>query len=236
MDFGSQLGQMELKTVGNVTKNLINDSTRLEVLAAIDFPFESDALKIMAEEFAQDPTLQPTVDVGRSTFERGVTELAGKAKAEKILAELNLYGSFKKIPEELRHTIFLSDLPLAWNNETKSYRSTGPIGVGSIEKISVNKKMKGYVEIVHKRTGDALNIYLEPAEGTWYYFSYARGMLQTLSTNSTYNDVINKIKPEKRVVKEKDKPDFEFMVTTERSVKNFLKKMQPQPPSEEEGK
>lgn len=232
LDFGTELGQMELKTVGNVTNNLNNDSTQLDILAAIDFPFESDALKILQEQLANNPLLQPTVDVGRSTFERGITELAGKDKAEKMMAELNLYGSFKKMPDELRHTLFMSELKLSWDNSTRSYRSNGPVGLGSIDKVSINKKMKGFVEIVHKRSGDALNIYLEPEEGTWYYFSYARGLMQTLSSKSEYNEVINKLKPEKRVSKVKDKPDFEYMVTTDRAVRNFLKRMQPQPAEE----
>ncbi|MFM8433657.1 MAG: hypothetical protein ACKOA1_12745, partial [Bacteroidota bacterium] len=175
---------------------------------------------------------QPTSDVGRNTFERGITELAGKDRADKMLAELNLYGSFKKIPDELRHTIFISDLKLSWDDATKSYRSNGAIGIASMEKISINKKMKGFVEIVHKRSGDALNIFLEPEDGTWYYFGYARGLCQTLSTVTEYNEAIEKVKPEKRVSKVKDKPDFEYMLTTERAVKNFIKKMTPQPPED----
>ena len=56
--------------------------------------------------------------------------------------------------------------------------------------------------------------------------------MQTLSSKSEYNEVINKLKPEKRVSKVKDKPDFEYMVTTDRAVRNFLKRMQPQPAEE----
>jgi hypothetical protein len=84
--------------------------------------------------------------------------------------------------------------------------------------------VKGYIEIVHKRTGDAITVYLEPENQTWFYFSYSRGVMQTLSTHTAFNDAINKLKPEKRANKEKDKPDFEFMLTTDRAVKNFIKK------------
>jgi hypothetical protein len=51
-------------------------------------------------------------------------------------------------------------------------------------------------------------------------------VLQTISSISSFNDEINKVKPEKRVNKEKDLPDFEYILSTERTVKNFLKKMQ----------
>ena len=103
-------------------------------------------------------------------------------------------------------------------------------GVGSMDKTSINRKMKGFVEIVHKRSGDALNVYLEPADGTWYFFSYARGMMQTLSSNSAYNEAINKIKPDKRGSKVKNQPDFEYLLSTDRAVKNFIKKMLPPAP------
>jgi hypothetical protein len=235
LDFGSQLGQVEVKTVGNVTTNLNNDSTSVNVLMAVDFPFEEDALKVMWDELSNNALLEPTSDIGRPTYERGITELAGKEKAEKILSELTLYGTFKKMPEELRHTLFLSDLNMTWDDMTRSYRSVGKIGVGSIDKVSVNRKLSGFVEVVHKRSGDALYVYLEPENGVWYYFGYARGLMQTLSSNSSFNDVINKMKPEKRVRKEKDKPDYEFMLTTDRAVRNFLKKMQPQPPAPSDG-
>lgn len=227
LDFGSDFGQLSLKVVGNVMNNLNNDSTQFDVLAAINFFFNDDAIKIMSEQISTNPSLLATQDVGRPTFEHGLTELVGKEKADKLIAELNLYGSFKKIPEDLRQTFFITELKMAWNNETRSYRSIGPIGIGSIDKVSVNRKVNGYVEIIHKRTGDVLNIYLEPENGKWFYFSYARGLMQALSTVTTFNDVITKLKPEKRINKEKDKPDFEYILSTDRAVKNFLKRMQP---------
>jgi len=52
-------------------------------------------------------------------------------------------------------------------------------------------------------------------------------LMQALSSYTTFNDVITKLKPEKRINKEKDKPDFEYILSTDRAVKNFLKRMQP---------
>ncbi|MBP6427301.1 MAG: hypothetical protein KA430_06930 [Bacteroidia bacterium] len=227
LNFGSDLGQLQLQTVGTVINNLNNDSTSFDILGAIDFFFNEDAMKIMTDYLSTNAALKATQDVGRQTYERGLTELAGKEKADKLIAELNLYGSFKKIPEELRHTFFITELKMTWNNESRSYRSVGPIGIGSMDKTNVNRRVNGIVEIVHKRTGDALNIYLEPENQQWYYFSYTRGLLQAISSNSLFNEAITKVKPEKRVNKVKDKPDFEYMLSTDRAVKNFLRKMQP---------
>jgi hypothetical protein len=227
LNFGSDFGQLSFNTVGSVTNNLNNDSTGFDILAAIDFYFNDDALKIFSDQIANNASIPATQDLGRKTYERGLTELAGKEKADKYIAELNLYGAFKKIPEELRHTLFITELKMAWNNETRSYRSVGPIGIGSIDKTNINRRVNGSMEIIHKRSGDALNIYLEPEKGQWYFFSYSRGLLQAISSYSAFNDAINKVKPEKRVNKMKDKPDLEYMLSTDRAVKNYLRKLQP---------
>ena len=169
-------------------------------------------------------SLPPTADNSRATYEKALGEFAGKEKSEKLITEMNLYGAFKKIPDELRHTLFFTDVKMRWDKSNRTFKSVGPIGVGSIDKTSVNKFVNGFIEIIHKRTGDAITVYLEPENQTWLYFSYSRGVMQTLSSQTVFNDAINKLKPEKRVNKEKDKPDYEFMLTTDRAVQNFKKK------------
>ncbi len=228
--FGTDFGQLNIQTVGNVTNNLNNDHTEFDLLMTLDFFFNEDALKVMSDNLSTNPSMQATQDIGRSTFERGLAEIAGKEKADKMITELNLYGSFKKIPEELRHTFFITELKLAWNNESRTYRSTGTIGISNIDKTNINRRVPGYVEIVHKRSGDVFNFYLEPEKGTWYYFSYTRGLMQSISSYSAFNEAIEKLKPEKRVHKEKDKADFEYILSTDRAVRNFLKRMQPPEP------
>ncbi|MEO8086365.1 MAG: hypothetical protein ABI763_06080 [Bacteroidota bacterium] len=236
LNFGADVGQLKMLTAGNVTYNWNNDSTRLDLMMAMDFYFNEDALKNMSDYFGQNASLSPTADNGRLTYEKGLGEFAGKDKAEKLITEMNLYGAFKKMPDELRHTLFFTDVKMKWDKDARTFKSIGPIGLGSIDKTSVNKFVTGYIEIVHKRTGDVITVYLEPEKQTWFYFSYSRGVMQTLSTQTAFNDAINKLKPEKRVNKEKDKPDFEFMLTTDRAVKNFMKKFNAIPQQGEEEK
>jgi len=59
--------------------------------------------------------------------------------------------------------------------------------------------------------------------------------MQTISSYSGYNDAINKVKPDKRYNKgEKDQQPFEYMLSTDRKVKDFLKKLEPQQTEEED--
>ena len=136
----------------------------------------------------------------------------------------------------MRHTLFFTDLKMIWNPFSKSYRSVGEIGLGMMDKTSINRKMKGRIELLHKRTGDVLNIYLEPDNYTWYFFSYTRGLMQVISSDTKFNDEINKVKPDKRQSKgSKGEPSYEYILSTDRTVKNFLKKWDAAPEQEEEG-
>lgn len=234
IDFASDFGQVKLQTTGSLVNNLNNDNTTFDLIVALDFFFNEESLKAMAEFFENSGTLKPTQEVGRKSFEKGIAELVGKEKADKMVADLNLYGSFKKIPEELRHTIFISELNLGWNNDTRSFRSTGPIGISSMGKTSIGKRVNGTVEIVRKRSGDVITIYLEPENGTWFFFTYTRGVMQGVSTLTSFNDAVEKEKPDKRLVKGgKDQDDYEYMLSTDRKVRDFLRKMNP-PPEEEQ--
>jgi hypothetical protein len=61
--------------------------------------------------------------------------------------------------------------------------------------------------------------------------------MQSISSIGGYNEVIDKVKPDKRVKKEKDQPDYEYSLSTDRAVKNFLRKLEQQKaPKEEEEK
>jgi hypothetical protein len=233
LDFGTDFGQLDIRMAGNVINNLNNDHTEFDLIMALNFFFNDEALKLMSDYLSTHPSLQATQDAGRPTYEKGLAELTGKEKSEKMLTELNLYGSFKKIPDEIRNTFFITELKMSWNDESRTYRSNGTIGISNIDKTGINRRIPGYLEIVHKRSGDAFNLYLEPEKGTWYYFNYARGLMQVLSSYSAFNEAIEKIKPEKRVNKMKDKPDFEYILSTDRAVRNFLKRMQPPEPEQD---
>jgi hypothetical protein len=232
MNLGVAFGQIQLNAVGNGTDNLNDHTTKLNLLLALDFFFSDDALKLFGEDIASIATLPPMPD--SPVYDKGLAELVGKEKADKLIAELNLYGNFKKIPTELQHSILFSDLKLTWNTKSKSYRSVGPIGVGSILKNQLNKILKGNVEMVRKRGGDILNIYLE-MDNTWYFFNYQRGVLQAISSNAKFNDEINKVKPDKRSNKG-DKENFMYMLSTERKKNEFLKKFESGEPEQENEK
>jgi hypothetical protein len=90
----------------------------------------------------------------------------------------------------------------------------------------INKLVTGTVELVKKKGGDILNIYVEADNSTWYYFNYTRGLMQAVSSAENFNTIIKELKPDKRELKtERGQTPYVFNLSTERKKNDFLKKM-----------
>jgi len=224
LQIATNLGQLKMKSAGEINYYSLVDSTALNVLSAFDFFFSEEALKIFAE--AVNASESKGIDVSGINYTRSLREFAGLGEADKILQELNLYGQFRKFPEVLNHTLVLTGLGLNWNKDLRSFISTGMIGISNIGKIPVNKQVKGYVEIGKRRSGDVINLYLEPAENQWYFFTYSNGTMQVLSSNKDFNDKLIGLKEDQRVIKvEKGEQTYQFIIGTGDKKATFLRKM-----------
>lgn len=224
MNLAANFGQFKTMIVGNATFNTNNDSTELDVLLGLDFMFNDAALKSMSELIETNPTLKATDDT-RPTWVKAMKEIVGIEKADKMISEFQLYGAPKKLPQELQQTLVLTDVKLYWDKNSQSFKSRGPIGIGFISKNTLNRQLKGYLEIQRKRGSDVFHLYLEADNATWWYFNYTRGIMQSISSDNTFNDAINTMKPEKRVAETKgEQPAYEFMLSTDRKKAEFIKK------------
>ena len=124
----------------------------------------------------------------------------------------------------------MSDVKLKWNYATRSFISYGPLGISSVGKQQINKYVKGYVEIQRKRTGDVLNIYVEYDNGKkWYYFNYRNNLLQTISSDTDYNNYIRELKDDKRKIKkDKEGEEYSFIISSLRKKTDFLRRVSQQ--------
>jgi hypothetical protein len=228
IDLGGEFGQVKVESFGSAIHYLIPDSVSFDMLMAIDFFFDDGALDKMSDNIATFADLRAT-DFSRPVFEKGMREMLGKEQADKLISQLNLYGSFKKFPDELKKTLFITDIKMKWNKDTRSYTSNGKIGLGNINKTQVNKYVDGRVEIIKKRGGDILNIYLELDPNNWYYFNYTRGTMLAVSSNEAFNTALKELKPEKREKagdKDKKEPNYYFNICPPSKKTQFLRKTQ----------
>jgi hypothetical protein len=227
IELSKDLGQLDMAAYGNATHQFREDSTIFDMILYFDFFFDENALEVMGKNMVAFKGLTP-VDYTRPVFEKGLREMLGKEEADKLLSQLNLYGSFKKLPDQLKKTLYITDVKFRWDKNTNSFVSIGQIGVGSIDKIQVNKMLDGQIEIVKKKGGDVINIYLEMDANNWYYFNYSRGSMLSVSSNNNFNNVLKDLKPDKRKNEVKGKADFNFNICPPSKKAQFLRRNESQ--------
>ncbi len=224
MELGGELGQVKLSSAGVVQHNQLDDEVIFDLVMINDFFFSDDALKKMAKHMEEANGLDP-VKLDRPTFEKGLRELLGKKDGDNLIAQANLYGEFKKLPESLKKAIVFNEVKFKWNDDSKSYKSFGKIGISNINNKQINKYVTGKIELVKKRSGDTYTIYLEIDRNNWYFFNYTRGMMQSISSNGDFNSAITETKPDKRKSKaSKGQTPYQFMYSSDRKKKDFLRK------------
>jgi hypothetical protein len=224
VDPGADLGQIGVRAAGNVIHTLTDNEVILDLFMILDFHMAENALEEMAKTLNANIALDP-VKLDRPSYEKSLKELLGKETSDKLISDIGLYGNFKKFPSELNTALVLNEARFKFNEESNSYRSFGRIGISNILKEQINKYVVGKMEIVKRRSGDLIEIYLEAGNGNWYFFSYTRGIMYTVSSSDSYNTIIKEVKPDKAKVdtKKKETP-YKFIITTERKKNDFLKR------------
>lgn len=228
IDLGGDFGQLKIESVGSAMHYIIPDSANFDMLMFIDFFFAENALDKMSDHVVNTAELKAT-DFSKPVFEKGMREYLGKEQADKLISQLNLYGSYKKMPDELKKTLFLTDVKMKWNKDTRSYTSNGKIGLGNINKTQINKYVDGRIELVKKRGGDILNIYIELDQNNWYYFNYTRNVMLAVSSNEAFNNILKELKADKREKagdKDKKEPNYSFNICPPSKKTQFLRKTQ----------
>ena len=225
LDLAMGLGQIETTALGSIRHNINNDSTTLDVFLAMDFFFNEEANRVMAERLANYfPPLDP-VYYGEK-FELSLMELLGQKEAKEKIQELQLYGQFKKLPKELETTFFLTDVKMYWNPPTNSWMYKGFIGVGMLGGIQINRMIYGMIEF-EKRRGtnkDRFRLYLEPGADTWFYFEYSNNLMSATSSDANFKNAIKDTKPEKRAANVKNGFPFQYTMASDIKKRNFLRK------------
>lgn len=193
------LGQVSEAAYGSVTHNIASNRTTFETVAYIDFMFNDNILRTIADTLTRRSGV-PGVDRERAAFKKGITEMLGNEQAKSMFEEIQLYGDIRRMPRELNHTFTFSYLDLVWDTVASSYRSVGQIGIHSINGVTVNKMVTGYYEYAKLYTGDMFTFYFQLDDNTWFLFHYSNEEMQFISSESGINLALEGIKEAKRTL------------------------------------
>ncbi len=227
LDLGLDLGQITMQSAGIIEHNLNVDSLNLDLIMTLDFFMNDKAMEFLAKQVNNAPVASP-VDYASTGFRKKFRIWLGQTRANELLDQLGLFGRWRKLPEEMNHTIMFTDLNLAWNPESGAYESTGDIGIGSIAGEPVNKMIPGHLELTRRRGGDQLILYLEPDRDNWFYISYSRGLMQVLAGPKAerFNEMVRNTKEAKRQAEAgPGQAVYQYYLGQYRQVRDFLERI-----------
>ncbi len=221
---GMKNNMLKSKFIGKFKYLVVPDSLLLHVVMMMKFYFDQSALEMMADSLRMIPA--KSVDITKGLYPMALKKLLNPETAQDVITELSLYGQVKKLPNVLKNTISFTDLRLVWDPLSRSFISYGPIGIGSIGDNTLNKYMNGIVQIRKGRSGATIEFMLRHGKRQWYYFSYANGIMQVLSSDINFNNIIENLKEDKRELNpNSDKNYYEYVLTTRTRTINFLRSM-----------
>jgi len=221
MDLNTHLFKM--KAIGNFKHYIVPDSTSLDVVLMLNFYFNKQALALMADSIRFFTV--KSINNSKGLYPLAIKKLVSKQTSNRLLNELSLYGQIKKLPPELKSSITFTDLHLFWDKTTHSFISHGPIGVGSLGNAPINKYVNGVVQIEKIPDGSRIHFLLQEGR-QWYFFTYANGVLQVLSSDDYFNSSIKNQKEEKRILNPNSLTDhYKYILATPQKSVNFIRNM-----------
>ncbi|MEA3479256.1 MAG: hypothetical protein U9R60_13800 [Bacteroidota bacterium] len=221
----AKLPYMDIKSYGQANYMVIPDSTKLKLVAGFDFYLDEELMEMITESFKL--TNLRGINVDNEFFSDALEYFLSPEEAQKYQSDIQLYGVGRKIPQELRYTLFVADLNFIWNPSTHSFISRGDIGIANMGTEPINKYVNAYIEIGIRESGDYINIYLELTKGLWYFFTYRHFIMQTISSDEAYNTVIMDMKDDRRIINDRreDEP-YEIVISSKRKRVEFLRDME----------
>jgi hypothetical protein len=215
-----------VQSVGNYTYNSVNNENQITSTFAIDFLFEQSLLDIIAAD-AKASELD-IAETDNPNYELALREWLGKEQADDIIGKMSL-GKNVKLPEELRKSMLFTNVNFKWNEDTKSYMSTGQLSLGNLGKTPVNMVFDGAIELVQKRGLTDITIYLEISPSKWYIFNYrpSTGYMKVFSSNTEFLAKMDEVKSDKKKLKpEKGGKPYQYIKGTKRTKTTFVTRIE----------
>jgi len=204
---------------------IVPDSLKIRATIGMDFYLDGEIMKIITDELKE--AIVSSVDLPKTTYLGYLYEMLNEEESKKVLEEIGLYGASRRVPQDIRQTILFADVNMSWNSETNSYVSKGDLGIASIDNTPINKYFKGYLEFEMREFSPVMTLYIEVSSNKWFFFSYTNYIMQTISSDEKFNDLVINLKPERRIFEEKEEENqYEFVISSKRKRIEFLRKMQ----------
>ena len=181
-------------------------------------------------------------DIKSSSFDtRGVdftdNDFYENALSELITDSKLLHNTITRMKTEYRlnlpkksnpYTFLFGKLKMKWDPDYQSFVNTDDqVGMISINGEETNVTLKTYIEFKMPSNGDdRLYIYIKSPSDTYYFFGYKEGIMNIVSNNTKFNDLVINMKKKERVLKMPDGESVEFQYVEPSTAERFVRRAQ----------
>jgi len=200
-NFGYNTEGFSVNSAGYATYNLADTTFGMKLSMVIDMLLPDAALKLMLDSLVEQSSGASAEYFNKRVLKISIPELVDD-KIFKRLGENMEDELSSKNMEGLQKTFFFTDVNMAWNQGLRAFTSVGELGLRSIEKNLIERKITGSINITKNRGGDNFVMYLQQDNGSWYYFKYQKGVMAVIGSDKLFNETVkinvDKISKEKK--------------------------------------
>ncbi|HFB99906.1 MAG TPA: hypothetical protein ENJ53_03790 [Phaeodactylibacter sp.] len=181
-------------------------------------------------------------DIKSSSFDaRGVDftdgEFYEKALSEYISDSKLLHNTITRMKTEYRlgvpkkhnpYSFLFGKMNMKWDPDYQSFVSTqDQIGLISVNGEEVNVTIKAFIEFKMPSNGDdRMYIYIKSPSDSYYFFGYKGGILNVVSNNTKFNDLVLNAKKKERIFKMDDGEVVEMQYVEPSTAERFVRRVQ----------
>jgi len=223
IDMGIDLSQVKLRSSGALVDDRSKKQIAVSAMLGVDFFFNVEAKSALYNSIINSTAKDSKLS--KETYISRLAEWTGQKKAIKAEKGRSVPGEVQGIPDDLQQMLLFSNIDFVWDTKKRAYVANGKADLAYLKQYVINKEVNVLAEITRKRSGNSLEMYIEFDKNTWVYFVYKNSMMQTLSSNSNYNKIVQELKPEERKQKVGlGEKGYTFIMSPESKKKKFVAK------------
>ena len=209
---------------------IVDNNLQVELMAGIELIVPEELLKLIITDFRSSSfDAQSVVYASNPNFYRKATaELFPEDKEmQRVLDGISL-NTFDLPKKFNNYTFLFSRIPMKWDVDYQSFVSTQSVmPLASIQGELINRMVTCYVEFkMPTNDDDRLYIYLRSPSGFYYFFGFKQGILNMVSNNTKFNDLVVGMKDKERIRKMPDGQTYEIQPVDPGTASAFVKRVQ----------
>ena len=191
-NFMDEINSQYLKSSGSGRINSQENTYNFDAFLAFDLPVEFKAVAMMQQESSR--ILTPTTSIvldKNDPLTTKVAEIAGPKDFAKFQESVGVRPiPIAELSNELKKPLIFSKVDLVWSEEYRTLYSQGPLHLFSMFEKIYDADVTGFIELKKNAAGDGFTIYLQVDPDVWYYFEMNQEVLSALSSDDTFNELV----------------------------------------------